>query len=211
MNNTFKNIRNFTDKTKEGFKNATTFVWYNVLRQLKSSYSMVGIIIFLIIVLSIVYSEVNLKSTSEPSQLQDKIIGRVFIILFFTIIILSICVAFLPSMKDFRALFQQISSVSYVIIYTIFAILFYTMIPDDIMNNYSFLINPFILGLGAFAFYKGIRASYIENFNIGYERIKMLIIFFCLITFIITFYNTNPGGVADKYFGYSLLLTIIKH
>jgi hypothetical protein len=37
----------------------------------------------------------------------------------------------------------------------------------------------------------------------------MMIILFCLITFIIIFYNVNPGGVTHKYFGYSLLLTII--
>jgi hypothetical protein len=37
----------------------------------------------------------------------------------------------------------------------------------------------------------------------------MIILLFCLITLSITFYNINPGGAAEKYFGYSLLLTII--
>jgi hypothetical protein len=37
----------------------------------------------------------------------------------------------------------------------------------------------------------------------------MLILLFCLITLIITFYNINPGGAAQKYFGYPMLLTII--
>jgi len=66
-----------------------------------------------------------------------------------------------------------------------------------------------MLCLAAFSFYKATSYNYIEKFNIGYERIKMLILLFCLITLIITFYNINPGGSAQKYFGYSLLLTII--
>ena len=37
----------------------------------------------------------------------------------------------------------------------------------------------------------------------------MLILFFCLITTFITYYNVDPGGFIQKYFGYSLLLTII--
>jgi len=36
-----------------------------------------------------------------------------------------------------------------------------------------------------------------------------MLLLFCFITLIITFYNINPGGIAHKYFGYSLLLTII--
>ena len=37
----------------------------------------------------------------------------------------------------------------------------------------------------------------------------MLILLFCFIILIIIFYNINPGGFVSKYFGYSLLLTII--
>jgi NADH:ubiquinone oxidoreductase subunit 6 (subunit J) len=66
-----------------------------------------------------------------------------------------------------------------------------------------------MLGLGGLSFYKATTYNYIEKFNINYERIKMFILLFCLITFVITFYNIDPGGAAQKYFGYSLLLTII--
>jgi hypothetical protein len=83
------------------------------------------------------------------------------------------------------------------------------MIPSDILSKYFYIINIFILGLGGLSFYKAIKYNYIEKFNINYERIKMLILLFCFITLIITFYNINPNSFVSKYFGYSLLLTII--
>lgn len=167
------------------------------------------IIIFLIIMLVMMFNDYSITSPGKTSKSQEELIGNIFIILFFSLLVVGICVMFLPSLKEFKQLFTQIGSVTYVILYTIFAILFYTMIPKDILNKYSYLINPPILGLGAFSFYKSASYNYIEQFSITYERIKMLILLFCLITLIITFYSINPGGDAQKYFGYSLLLTII--
>ena len=152
--------------------------------------------------------KINLP-TSSPSKSQQQLIADIFIILFFSLLVFGLCVLFLPNLKEFKQLFGQISNVTYVILYTIFAILFYTLISSDILKNYSFIINPIMLILGIFSFYKSVKENYVENFNLNYERIKMLILFFCLITLTITFYNINPGGIADKYFGYSLLLTII--
>lgn len=184
----------------------------NLISQLNTPgfiYFSSAIIIFLIIMMFLIFFDFNLTSLGKQSKSKEEIIGNIFIIVFFSLLVFGLCVIFLPNIKEFKNLFQQIGNVTYVILYTIFSILFYTMMSKDILNNYSYLINPAILGLGAFSFYKGISENYIDKFNINYERIKMLIILFCLITFIITFYNINPGGAAEKYFGYSLLLTII--
>lgn len=172
-------------------------------------YPMTGMVIFLIVAMFMIFYDVNLTSLGSPSKSQQELIGNIFIILFFSLLIFGICIIFLPNFKEFKQLFEQINNVSYVIIYTIFAILFYTMVSKDILDDYYYIINPVILGLGAFSFYKGASENYIEKFNANYERIKMLILTFCLITLIITFYNINPGGTAQKYFGYSMLLTII--
>ena len=173
-------------------------------------YSIMAIIVFFIIMLFIILFDVKIKlPSSSPSKSQQQLIADIFIILFFSLLVFGLCVLFLPNMKEFKQLFGQISNVTYVILYTIFAILFYTMISSDILKNYSYIINPIILVLGIFAFYKSTKDNYIDNFNLNYERIKMLILLFCLITLTITFYNINPGGAAEKYFGYSLLLTII--
>jgi hypothetical protein len=191
----------------------------NLLPKLKNptiNYFLAFGMLFLIIMVIImwVYFDNGIKINYTPGssmniKSQQQLVADIFIILFVSILIICISIIFLPNLKEFKDLFLQIGNVTYIILYTIFVILFYTMMPSNILNNYSNIINPFVFGLGAIAFYKGITENYIDKFNINYERIKMLIIMFCLITLIITFYNINPGGEISKYFGYTLLLTII--
>lgn len=168
-----------------------------------------GFVIFLIISIFLIFYDVNVVSWGKTMNSNEELVGNIFIILFFSLLIIGGCVLLLPNAKEIKYLFGQIGNVSSVIIYTIFIILFYTMISSKSLENYSYIINPLALLLGIFAFYKGLSVNYIENYNVNYERIKMMILLFCLITIIITIYNINPGGAADKYFGYSLLLTII--
>ena len=172
-------------------------------------YTIAVFICFLIIMMFMIFYDFNISSFGKKSKSQEELIANIFIILFFTMFIFGICIIFLPNFKEFKGLFQQIGNVTYVILYTIFAILFYTMTSKDFLNNYSYIINPIMLGLGVLTFYKSASDNYIEKFNANYERIKMLILLLCLITIVITFYNINSGGVVNKYFRYSLLLTII--
>jgi hypothetical protein len=79
----------------------------------------------------------------------------------------------------------------------------------EIINNYAVYILPLTTLLGLFSFYKGMKTSYIDDFNVNYERIKSIILMFCLLTCYIVYYNNDPGGYISKYFGYTLLLTII--
>lgn len=172
-------------------------------------YPFLALIIILIIVLFVLLFKVNLANIKGPTDKQQLVINDIFIILFITLIIFILCVSLLPSYKDIRNLFQQISSVTYVIIFTVFLILFFTLMPSDTLNSYAYLIIPITIIIGFFAFYKSISAKYISNFNINYERIKSIILMFCLLTIYIIYYNTDPGGYISKYFGYTLLLTII--
>ena len=171
-------------------------------------YVIIALIVFLIIMMSLILFDVNLSFT-KPTKSDNEIIGNILIVTFFSILVFGLCVILLPNMKELKQLFQQISNVTFVLLYTIFAILFYTLMSSNTLNNYSYIINPIMLLLGIYSFYKASSDNYVEKFNINYERIKMIVILFCLITLSITFYNINPGGAAEKYFGYSLLLTII--
>lgn len=180
----------------------------NLIPQLNNSYFyifIIAIIILLIIMMFLIFFNVNLST----SKSQQETIAEIFIILFFSLLIVGLCILYMPSLKNFKELFVQIGNVTYVILYTIFAILFYTMMPKDIINEYSYIINPLILGLGALTFYKSSTQNYIDKFNVNYERIKMIILLFCLISLIITLYGIDPGGTISTYFGYTLLLTII--
>jgi hypothetical protein len=183
----------------------------NVIPELKSSavlYPIMIMLLFLIIVMFCIFFKVKLPGKGD-SKSQQEVISDVFIVLFFCLLIFGICIVLLPSFKEVKKLFEQISSVTYVIIYTIFLILFFTLTPNDFINKYSLAITISTIVLGSLMFYKGLTNNYITEFNANYERIKMMILFFCLITTFIIYYNTDPGGYIEKYFGYSLLITII--
>jgi hypothetical protein len=83
------------------------------------------------------------------------------------------------------------------------------MVPRSIINDYAYIITPITALVGIFMFYKGYSNNYATEFNVNYERIKVMILFFCLITIFILYYNIDPGGYIRKYFGYSMLLMII--
>jgi hypothetical protein len=166
-------------------------------------YSFVMLIIFLIIVLYYITTKKSLNSDQEY-------IAEIFAVLCFSLLIVGICITLLPSFKDIRSLFEQISNVSYVILYTIFLILFFTMTSAKIINMYASIIVPITILLGGFMFYKSIKSNNkSDDINTHYERIKSIILFFCLISIFSIYYTVDPGGFIQKYFGYSLLLTII--
>jgi hypothetical protein len=82
-------------------------------------------------------------------------------------------------------------------------------VPSDTLNKYGYIITPLTILLTGYMFYKGSSTNYVENFNINYERIKTIILFLCLITVCIVYYSVDPGGYITKYYGSSLLITIL--
>ena len=196
-------IRDTTNKLKTTIKNDKTLLFYPII----------SIIILLIIALIyILYKGKSLSpdvSSTQPYVSKESIISSILIVTFFSILIVLICISLLGNFKQVKQIFEQISNVTYVIIYTIFLILFFRLMPQAKINDYAFIILPLTSFLGAFLFYKSYKTNYILNFNVEYERIKTLILFFCLITIFIIYYNTDPGGYIKKYFGYTFLLTII--
>ena len=170
-------------------------------------YPMIFLILVLIISLILVFYNINIGETKTKAD--TAVTANILITLFVCLIIVGICVSVIPSFKDIGKLFQQIYNVTYVIFYTIFVILFYALFPDKIMDKYAFVIVPISILLGMITYYKSLSYSYVSNFNLNYERIKMLILLFCLLTSSIVFYNVDPGGLITKYLGYSLILTIV--
>ena len=184
----------------------------NILSNLKRPgvfYSVIAMIIFLIIMVILIFYKVNIFTSSQNVKSQNEAIANTFIILISALIVFLLCLIFVPSFKELKNLFQQISNVTYVILYTIFIIFLLTLMPSDILNSYAIYITPITILLGLFSFYKGIKTDYVEKFNINYERIKTIIMILCLITCYIVYYNIDPGGFISNSFGYSLLITII--
>lgn len=183
----------------------------NLLPKISGAYVIViSLILFLIIMTFFILFDGKFPSFYEkPSKSDQEITKNVFIILFFSLLVFGISVIFIPNLREFKGLFLQISNVTYVILYTIFTILFYISMSKTLLDNYYYIINPIIGVFGIYAFAKAIASNYVEKFNINYEQIKMLIILFCFITLCITIYNVNPGNAVSKYFGYTMLLSII--
>jgi hypothetical protein len=182
----------------------------NVLPNLKTQpvYISISILILVLIIVLISFLfkgyNIDLVHTINPQT-----IISIFVSLFFVLLIFGICVIFLPTLKDIKTLFQQISSVTYVILYTIFLIFLFRLTPSTTLNEYSYIIVPLTILIGSYAFYKAFQPDYISEFTTNYERIKSIILMFCLITIYIIFYQVDPGGIISNYFGYTLLLTIL--
>ncbi len=146
----------------------------------------------------------------------NKLVNSI-IILSFVIIIIILSFIFLPSFENINKFFIQIYRVTYVILYTIFIILFFRLLPENILNSNANYIVPITIIIGFILFVYSFQGVYIEElganferkqiFDINYERIKMIILYFCFITLCITYYTINPGGFITKNFNITLLLS----
>jgi hypothetical protein len=173
----------------------------------KAFYVIIFMILFMIITLFLIYFNVNIFQKQTNSE--QEVTNNIFIIFFFCLIILGLCYVLLPNLKELKKLSEQISNVSYFILYTIGVILYFGLVPSDVIDEYSYILVPVIIFLGIGIFYLSATRIYIEEFNINYERIKTILLFLCLLTNFIIFYNKDPGGFISKYFGYTFLLAIL--
>lgn len=176
-------------------------------------YPFIALLVVLIVSLFLMLYKVKIPktttSTSSGTKSQEEIIGTSFIIIFFILLVIGVCFTLMPNFKDVGKLFQQISNVTLAIIYTIFIIALFTLMKPETINKYAYFLTPITILVGLFTFYKATTQNLVDEFNVNYERIKMMILFLCLLTVIIVYYNIDPGGYIKEYFGYSLLLTII--
>ena len=153
------------------------------------------------------FSKPESKTSTKTA---NEITKDVFIIITFLLVGFGLLFLLLPKFKDnIHQFLEQISNTIFVFIYTIFFIIFFLTVPSNILNKYGYIITPLTLILTVYMFYKGSSTNYIENFNINYERIKTIILFLCLITVCIVYYSVDPGGFVSKYYGSSMLLTIL--
>ena len=135
---------------------------------------------------------------------------NVLYVALFVLGLLALIFMLMPGVKELGNLFrQQMKGALYVILYTVFLILVFNGTSTDTINKYAKLITPLTIMATIFVFYKGWTSNAEDGFNVNYERIKTMILMFCLFTVFCVFYTYDPGGYMTKYFGYSFLLTIV--
>ena len=186
---------------------------YNMLPFFKTNkilYLFSFIIVVMIIGMFMILYNVKLPS-NVPSmdKTNEQITYNVLIVMFILIFIIAISIKLLPESYNLVNFFSQIKWVGFILIYVIGLILFFRLVPKESLDKHAFIITPLTILLTAFMFYKSMKLDYILTFNINYERIKLLILFFCLITICIVYYSVDPGKYIKEYYGYSLLLTIV--
>ena len=164
-------------------------------------------IAFLSIIVLILLFNKNLFTGSD--NLDSKISSTVFVSFLFLFLVVGLIVLFIPNFKEFKNLLYEIRSILYIVLYTLFLILFFSFMSKDVIEKYAYIITPITILITILIFYKGFSVDFIKSFNINYERIKTIILFFCLNVILLIFYNVDPGGYIKKYFGYSLILTIL--
>lgn len=171
-------------------------------------YGLLIVVVFLIMLVWILAGWKNpiswFLTTSGASR------TNVLYVVLFVMGLLALAFMLMPGVKELGNLFrQQMKGALYVILYTVFLILAFNATSTDTINKYAKLITPLAIMATVFVFYKGWTANAEDGFNVNHERIKTMILMFCLFTVFCLFYTYDPGGYMTKYFGYSFLLTIV--
>ena len=157
----------------------------------------------------------SLSGSGEGGGGTDKktsteITSDIFIILTFIFVAVGIVSLVLPNFKENLPKFlEQITNAIFVLIYTVCFVIFFLAMSKETLEKFSYIIVPLSMILTGFMFHKGATSNYVEKFNISYERIKTVILFLCFLTISIVYYSIDPGGLIQKYFGFSVLLTIL--
>ena len=139
----------------------------------------------------------------------EKLAATVSIVVFFVTIAFGLCIYFLPGLKEIKNFLGQLKMVILIVLYTVFLILLFRLIPEDTMNKYSYIITPTTMITALILFYNGFTSNYLKEYNIAYERIKTIILFLCFISILCVYYYCNTGGFVQYYFRPITLLTIL--
>jgi hypothetical protein len=196
---------------------------YNTVKQSVTSNIFIILFIFLVLVglvttMYLVFNQSTTKKINYTSRASNSGFAVLFVILLCIFIGYLFYGMFAGKYSELMNIdfISQFSNVFYVIIYTIFLIVFFRIInsdinfrPDNNWGKYVDYITPISILVSAAIFYNGLRSDFSSQYNITYERIKMMIIYFCFLALIITYNSIAPGNFIKDYYGSSLLITIL--
>jgi len=151
---------------------------------------------------------ISIASLYNVNGKQDEISSDITITIIMLVIFFGL-IALIPNIGSIVSLLSQIKWATIILLYTIFLIIFFRVTSIDTLKKYANVIMPVVLLIGAFLFYKGFTTNYASFYNVSYERIKTVIMFFCFITILILFYNIDVGDYLHKYLGPSFMLILI--
>ena len=136
------------------------------------------------------------------------------------IIIIFVLILIFSFVKNKEFFIQFINStgglkkVSFIILFNIFLVFLFSILPNEYKNNYAYIILPIIIFIGIVLFYDAFTSNknnqpqnLIDLINL--ERINYSLILFSLLIFIIILYIANPGSYVTKFAWLSTIFTIL--
>jgi hypothetical protein len=169
---------------------------------------LIAIFFYLVINVKSPFINPNTNSSTGSNNYYVTTIQDLFIFIF-VLGIFAIFLYFLLGADDkITALYKQIYNVSYIGVYILGLIIFFTFTPENILNDYAVYILPISILISMLMFYLSSAQKVINNFNFNYERIRSMILLFCLTAILIIYNVANPGNYISEYFGNSAKITI---
>jgi hypothetical protein len=149
--------------------------------------------------------------TSASKSINEK--GIISIVVIFTVVLIGLMVKNKEFFGQFVKSLGGLKSVAFLIVYNLFLVFFFSILPDEYKNKFAFIILPIVIFVGTILFYSAFTSNK-NNGGVGplellnLERINYSLIFLALTIFVIILYATNPGGYISKFGGIGILFTL---
>jgi hypothetical protein len=175
------------------------------------------LITLIIITVSVLYTQGKKKKKNAQSEnnLTSLKSGDVFIIVLGCLFVAAMFFLYFKFPDIFRNVVAAFTDSYYLILlilYIFFTIILYqNILTPDQVKDYSYIILPIIVFLGAILFYVNMNKSLDQALKINQtaNQIKYSIIYFCLILFLSILYFINPAGYISEYMGPYLVVSIL--
>jgi Concanavalin A-like lectin/glucanases superfamily len=165
------------------------------------------ILVLIWTVIALIYS--NRSSLDGIKSLSKNNNETIVIVLCFVSAFLLVVFLTIPNYRNLLTFIGKLKYVLLLLAYIIGLIVMYRDVPRGIVDAYSFLFFPATVLIGIVLFYLAMEKGILYGFDINYERVKYILIFYCLIVFMLLLYTVDPGGYLKSYFGPSLIVSIL--
>ena len=140
--------------------------------------------------------------------------GQISLTTFITVIVplifLAFIVHFIPNFQNLKKKLTDLKSVTIAFVYTILFLLLFRCIPKSTLDKYYYIFVPLALLSASIVFYNAIKTDFLDtvNFNVDYERIKMITLITCIVAIITSYYTVDPANFFSTRLEYILLFAI---
>jgi len=176
-------------------------------------FTSITLVIFSIIIFATLFAgELPSKFNSpdiNTSNVDGSVAVTTLLSMLFVGVVVSLSVILIPQLADFKLIMGQMLNSVFVVLYVIVLFVSLCLIPKKYLDSYGYIITPATMAAAGALFYKSLSQNFIHGNNIVFERIKLIVLFFCMITLFVIYYTIDPGGIISTFFGPAALITLL--